>query len=243
MNNTLSVITICYNIKNEIERTCESIVNQTWQDFEWIVVDGGSTDGTLEVLQKYKHRINVYISEPDKGIYNAMNKGIKLAKGEWLNFMNGGDCFAASDVLEKVFQNKTYTADILYGDMNFIRTNKPACIEQYLPKLTKSFFYHTCINHQASFIKRKLFTQYGLYDESYKIVADWEKWILFLQNGCEFMHLDIIISDFYGGGVSSKRNKKYEAELQKIKNTYFCNIRKTYYLFGLVPLWCDEWVE
>ena len=96
----LSIITICYNEPN-IEKTCESIINQTWQDFEWIVIDGGSTDGTLEILNKYKTRINKLISEPDKGIYNALNKGIKFAKGEWLNFMNGGDRFCDNLVLEK----------------------------------------------------------------------------------------------------------------------------------------------
>ena len=98
----LSVITICYNEKN-IRKTCESIVGQSWQDFEWIVVDGGSTDGTLDVLNEYRDRIDVLISEPDNGIYNAMNKGIARARGEWLNFMNGGDAFCDKTVLEQVF--------------------------------------------------------------------------------------------------------------------------------------------
>ena len=89
----LTIITVCRNEPN-IERTCESIVSQTWQDFEWIVVDGASTDGTLDILEKYKDRIDVFVSEPDTGIFNAMNKGIRLAHGEFLNFMNGGDEFA-----------------------------------------------------------------------------------------------------------------------------------------------------
>ena len=138
MNNCkLSIITICYNIKDEIERTCKSIVGQTWQDFEWIVVDGGSTDGTLEVLKKYSDRIDILISEKDSGIYNAMNKGIKLANGEWLNFMNGGDNFASNDVLEKVFKNKNYEADILYGDMSYHKNGKiKTIILIYLMKKT-----------------------------------------------------------------------------------------------------------
>ena len=89
----LSIVTVCYNEK-DIGRTCESIVSQSCQDFEWIVVDGGSTDGSLEVIKHYKERIDILISEPDNGIYDAMNKGIRLAKGKWINFMNGGDTFA-----------------------------------------------------------------------------------------------------------------------------------------------------
>ena len=94
----LSVITVCYNEK-EIERTCRSIAGQKCQNFEWIVIDGGSTDGTLEILQRYKGRIDKLVSEPDKGVFDAMNKGIKLAHGEWLNFMNGGDLFANDEVV------------------------------------------------------------------------------------------------------------------------------------------------
>ena len=109
----LSVITICYNIKDEIRRTCESIANQTNHDFEWIVVDGGSTDGTVEILNEYKKHIDVFISEPDKGIYNAMNKGIMQAHGEFLNFMNGGDTFADSNVVADFLNYDTDDVDVL----------------------------------------------------------------------------------------------------------------------------------
>ena len=95
----LSIATVCYNEK-DIGRTCESIVSQSCQDFEWIVVDGGSTDGSLEVIKHYKERIDILISEPDNGIYDAMNKGIRLAKGKWINFMNGGDTFADNGMSE-----------------------------------------------------------------------------------------------------------------------------------------------
>lgn len=122
----LSVITICYNEKN-IRKTCESIVGQSWQDFEWIVVDGGSTDGTLDVLNEYRDRIDVLISEPDNGIYNAMNKGIARARGEWLNFMNGGDAFCDKTVLEQVFGGGSSRdgADVLYGDMRYTKCRLP----------------------------------------------------------------------------------------------------------------------
>jgi glycosyltransferase involved in cell wall biosynthesis len=147
----LSIITVCRNIKDTIQRTCESIINQTWQDFEWIVVDGGSTDGTVEILKRYKDRIDILISEPDNGIYNAMNKGIKIATGEYLNFMNGGDSFYDNGVLEKVFKNKEYSADILYGWQYFKVENN---FRKFTEQLTKEKLCSTGIGHQAEFIKK-----------------------------------------------------------------------------------------
>ena len=232
---TLTIITICYNIKDEIERTCESIVNQTWQDFEWIVVDGGSTDGTVDILKKYAYRIDKLISEKDKGIYNAMNKGIKLAHGEWLSFMNGGDCFAARDVLEKVFAGKEYDADVLYGNVKMFRTDGSIYIRTYPDKLSKRFFYKDIINHQASFIKRDLFNKYGLYNENYRIVSDWEKWIIFAYHKCKYEHLNMIITNFWRNGIGSVMTKSHLAERADVHYKYYCR-RKKYNLFGFIPL-------
>ncbi len=232
---TLSIITICYNIKNEIERTCKSIVKQKWQDFEWIVVDGGSTDGTVDVLKKYQKRINILISEPDKGIYNAMNKGIRLAKGKWLNFMNGGDRFAEDDVLEKVFKNKEYDADVLYGCMNIHNIDGTIQLRVYPDKISKAYFYNDVIGHQSSFIRRELFEKYGMYNEEYRIVSDWEKWIVFAQNNCKFEPLKMIVADFWRGGVGSNMNAKHLYEKQIVKSNYY-TMKQRWHLFGFIPL-------
>ena len=225
----LSIITICYNEK-QIERTCKSIVSQTWQDFEWIVVDGGSTDGTLDILNKYKDRINILISEPDTGIYNAMNKGIKLASGTYLNFMNGGDAFYENTVLEKVFKDKTYTDDVLYGDYYGVSDNiempffSPSKIE---PEIWK---YRT-ISHQSSFIKKEVFDKYGLYNENYRIASDFEKFVIFYKNGCSFKFLPLTISSFDLSGISNlnlnKRVKEWEtiqSDLLYKKTEYKCTL-------------------
>ena len=228
----LSIITICYNIKDEIERTCESIINQTDQDFEWIVVDGGSTDGTIDILNKYKHRMDVFISEPDKGIYNAMNKGIKLSTGTYLNFMNGGDKFIQNDVLEKIFKNKDYDADILYGNM--CRFKKKKIIKRiYSKPINKKYFYNSCISHQSSFIKRDLFDKYGLYNENYRIVSDWEKWIVFAINNCKFQHLDLFVAIFDTNGISSQTSPTLIAERTSVHNKYFSLNATKIYIFGL----------
>ena len=201
---TLSIITICYNIKDEIERTCESIVNQTWQDFEWIVVDGGSTDGTVEVLKKYQDRMAVFISEKDKGVYNAMNKGIVHAQGEWLNFMNGGDCYINHDVLEKVFGSKSYNADVLYG---WTYMAKSKVWRKYPEKLTMTWLCSNPLGHQAMFIQKQCFDRYGLYDETFKIAADHERNVCFLYNGQQFEYLPFGVSFFAEDGISSVGNR------------------------------------
>ena len=100
-----SIITINYNNRDGLEKTIQSVINQTCQDFEFIIIDGGSTDGSVDIIKKYNDRINYWVSEPDKGIYNAMNKGILQAHGEYLNFMNSGDCFFDNEVLNKVNNN------------------------------------------------------------------------------------------------------------------------------------------
>ena len=228
----LSIITICYNEK-QIERTCKSIVNQTWQDFEWIVVDGGSTDGTLDILNKYKDRIDILISEPDKGRYNAMNKGIKLAQGKYLNFMNGGDAFYNSTVLEKLFKDREQTADVLYGKC-CAKENKKQSVFTYPENLDVSYWFKYTLNHQASFIKKELFEKYGPYNEKYKIAADKEKFVLFYQKGCSFQYLPEIIALYDLTGISATNQKLSLTETSHIEKKYLLHhVQYNCTLFGL----------
>ena len=199
----LSVITICYNEKN-IRKTCESIVGQSWQDFEWIVVDGGSTDGTLDVLNEYRDRIDVLISEPDNGIYNAMNKGIARARGEWLNFMNGGDAGGGSS---------RDGADVLYGDM--LCRGK---VHKMPVAIDADFFINGSINHQSSFIRAALFREQGGYNENYRVLSDVEKWIVWMKAGRVFRHLPVVVADF---DVSSSGSRLTKAEKAKIIARYY----------------------
>lgn len=227
----LSIITICYNEK-QIEQTCQSIVNQTWQDFEWIVVDGGSTDGTLDVLNKYRDRIDILISEPDKGIYNAQNKGIKLAHGQYLNFMNGGDAFYNSTVLEKVFKDREQIADVLYGKY-CIQDGKFIHINPVPMRVSSDYWLKHTLNHQSAFIKRELFDKYGLYDESYKIAADKEKFVLFFNKGHSFQYLPETIAIFDMGGINAKNRYKTEQEFRQIEQKHLAHhIQYNYTLFG-----------
>lgn len=218
-NKKLSIITICYN-EPDVEKTCESIVNQTWQDFEWIVVDGGSNKETLDVFEKYKSRMAVFISEPDEGIYNAMNKGIKLAKGEYLNFLNAGDYYENTEVLAGIISSLDY--DIVSGDIKLLNLDGTSSVWVAEDKVDDKLLITGTIPHPSSFIKNYLFKKYGGYDENYKIVSDWEKWIDFLKvHKCSYKHVNHLCCVFNMNGISSKNLELCKKERNEIISKYF----------------------
>ena len=220
----LSIITICYN-EPFLEKTCESIVNQTWQDFEWVVVDGGSNQETLDIFEKYKSRIDKFISEPDNGIYDGCNKGVKLAEGEFVIFMNAGDCFYSNTILAKVFENKTYSADILYGDTQVLdnNTHQEVRISKQPSEMTKDYLILSNLDTQSVFIRRELFNKCGLHDLNYKIASDYDRWLAFYKGGTVFEYLQEIISCYDNSGISSnpKNQNKMDTERYKIVRKYF----------------------
>jgi glycosyltransferase involved in cell wall biosynthesis len=200
----LSIITINFNNLAGLKRTYDSVVSQTWTNYEWIVIDGGSTDGSREFIEQHQDKFAYWCSEPDKGIYNAMNKGIARASGEYLNFMNSGDAYHDDNVLLSVFsQDIPSDADVLYGNY-FDVYEDGYIIPQELPNvLDFAFLMRRPINHQSTFIKRKLFSD-ELYDESYKIVADGKAFMKWMIQGKKYYHLDTFVADFYMGGVHNQ---------------------------------------
>lgn len=247
----LSIITVCYNEKN-VERTCKSIAEQTFQNFEWIVIDGGSNPETLKILEKYKNRIHVFVSEKDTGVYNAMNKGIERSSGAWLNFMNAGDTFSDNKVLEEIFKGaannlkdkngfKDFFADVLYGRSTSYNEDGTSILQKFPTgcKLNHTFWQSNCLNHQACFFKKELFEKYGPYDEKYKIRADFEKMLRFLKNGCKFLDLKILVSNFYTDGMSSKNKEVLLSETDEIMAEYFPLEYKTVHtikFLGKIPV-------
>lgn len=202
INMKLSIITINYNNAYGLQKTLESVINQTYKNFEYIIIDGGSVDGSKEIIEKYSNKFAYWVSEKDNGIYNAMNKGIKQAKGEYCLFLNSGDWLVDECVLEKVFLLNVHE-DILYGNLLTMDSFCDKGPERSLLTLTDLFF--GTINHPSSFIKRILFQKYGLYNEEYKIVSDWE---FFFKVIClarvSVRYLDIDISYFDMTGVSNE---------------------------------------
>lgn len=196
----LSIITINYNNRDGLQKTIDSVICQTWRDYEWIIIDGGSTDGSKELIEQYQDHFAYWCCEPDNGIYNAMNKGIAKASGDYLQFLNSGDALHNKDILEQVFK-VDFDADVLYGDLNLVGQNGISRII-YPDHLTFPFFLTRSIGHPSSFIKTTLLKD-CYYREDYKMVSDWYKFMdLYLENR-SFSHISLVIVDFDNTGISS----------------------------------------
>lgn len=204
MKTKFSIITICYNSQHEIEKTILSVIHQEQRIlFEYIIIDGGSTDKTIEIIKSYKNNIDVVISEPDAGIYDAMNKGIKYAKGEWILFMNSGDTFANKDVLKtiaKEIEENKINSDIIYG--NVIKQYVDKKIPFKAEKLSL-LRYRMPFSHQSTLVKAELLKE-ELFDTRFKIAADYNFFHIAYLKKYSFYYLDIYISIFDAvSGVSS----------------------------------------
>jgi len=213
----LSIITVNLNNKDGLQKTIDSVISQTFKDFEWIVIDGGSTDGSKELIEKYSDYISYWVSEPDKGIYNAMNKGIEVALGEYLLFLNSGDILFEDHTLSFVF-NLNIKTDIISGQVE--RNDTHALLRKYNPNI---FFqiYDDTLNHQGTFIKRDLCKKYK-YDESLRIVSDWKFWIeSIILNHATITVIDSVISIQDMDGLSNLNKTLSIEERHKIKNIYF----------------------
>ncbi len=229
-NKTLiSLITINYNDKIGLERTLKSVTNQTYQDFEYIVIDGGSTDGSKEIIEQYSNKINYWISEPDNGVYNAMNKGILKANGEYLLFINSGDELYNLEVLKENLKF-IHTHDLVYFNINVVG-EIDNYIKKYPSKISFSYLYRDTLPHPATFIKKSLFEKIGLYDEHFKIVSDWKFFILALvKYNVTYQYVDAVFSKFYFDGISSNKENLeiLLAEREQVLNQEFPLIIKDY---------------
>lgn len=213
----ISIITINYNDKIGLKKTIESVLNQTYNDFEFIVIDGNSNDGSKELIKDYQDKISYWVSEPDSGVYNAMNKGIRAANGEYLLFLNSGDFLLNDTIIEKVLQSIDGNFGIYYG--NLIYSLNGVKTQLWTPPKTLSFTYFLSdsLPHPSSFIKRELFEIHFYYSEEYKIVSDWEFYIYCIcKMNVSYKHLDLIISDFDNSGVSSIKDNLDKIKTEKI---------------------------
>jgi glycosyltransferase involved in cell wall biosynthesis len=225
-----SIITIVYNDKTNIERTLLSVLNQGYKNFEYIVVDGGSTDGTVDVIKKYENHINIYLSEPDKGIYDAMNKGIKLAKGKWINFMNSGDQFYDSNVLDKVYGNIDNEVDVLYGSCKKAYNN--GIVKTVIPKQLKELSKGMVFSHQSMFVRTAIHKE-RLFDDTFKLSADYDFIFYLYKNSYKFYDLDFEVSMVMHEGLSVNFGDLSIKEAMRVQlkyGGYWSNIFYFYYL-------------
>ena len=216
----LSIITINYNNLEGLKRTVESVVNQTWQEFEYIVIDGGSTDGSAAYIESQSENIDYWVSEPDKGIYNAMNKGIAQATGEYLLFLNSGDHLYNNKVIKEISQYYN-SYDLICFDVHMIK-NGDSRMVRHPDKLRFSDFYLNGLNHQSVLIRKELFETVGLYDENLKIASDWKFFILALfVHNCIYININKTLSTYYVDGISTQLMENHLTERNQVLKEYF----------------------
>lgn len=210
----ISIITINYNNREGLQKTIESVISQTCKDFEYIVIDGGSTDGSRDVLELYKENFTYWVSEPDTGIYNAMNKGTRRANGDYLLFLNSGDLLHDADVISSAVSYLD-GSDFIVGKNFFPAFGTKSEIEY---PLTMKRFYTGSIPHQSTFIKRQLLVD-NPYDEKYRIVSDWK---FFLESiifrNASYKLIDFIVADFDVDGVSTSNRALGDDERKQVWN-------------------------
>ncbi len=215
----LSIVTINYNNLSGLQKTIDSVLQQSFKDYEWIIIDGGSSDGSEDVIKTYQSHFSFWCSEPDKGIYNAINKGLSHAAGDYIQFLNSGDWLYDSTSLEKAFAQIDGKYDIYYGNMVQVNDGGKLNPITYPDELGFLFFPYNNICHQATFYKRSLFEN-NPYDESFGIVSDWAMNLKLLFNGATFKHLNQFIVYYDNQGRSSAADQKHHIERTAAFNKY-----------------------
>ena len=211
----VSIITIVFNGQKSIERTIKSVLAQRYPNIEYIIIDGGSTDGTIDVIKKYRDRIAYWMSEPDKGIADAFNKGLRQAKGEIIGFINSDDWYNEDTVSKVVPHFERYS--VVYGDVQFWDNGK---------KQERTFGNHKKLNqgmtiaHPAVFVKKEVYEKFGGFNISFKIAMDYEFIAKLYHNGISFFNIDTVIVNMNVGGLSDRKWVQAFLEERKVKERY-----------------------
>lgn len=219
----LSIITINYNEAIALQQTIDSVRSQTYQDYEHIIIDGGSTDESVAYIKSYAeiYPSLKWVSEQDKGVYDAQNKGIERAEGDYCFFLNAGDVFASVQVLEKMFSLPAQS-DLLYGNLIVVQKGKQVGYCKGVEQPTFGDLYNSCLKHQATFIKRSLFEHFGVYDASLRIVADWEWFfkVAAFHDDVILEYRNVDIAEFDNDGISNRSPQLCREERQMVLDRY-----------------------
>jgi glycosyltransferase involved in cell wall biosynthesis len=225
MNPLVSIITVCRNSEKTIAKTIESVFHQTYSCIEYLIIDGASTDGTLEIVKRYEPKFKgrmLWISEKDNGIYDAMNKGICLAKGTIIGIINSDDWYELNTIELVVNAYRTHGDAIYYGILRVLEDGK----EVMLKVNNYQFLYRDVVGHPAYFVAKNVYQKHGLFRLDYKIAADFELLMRFIHHHVPFVQIDEIFANFNYGGESSIHESKTIEEYLKIRCEYGYLTRK-----------------
>lgn len=218
----ISIISINFNNLAGLKKTVASVLSQTYNAVEYIIIDGSSTDGSKAYLESLdNNEFTYWLSEPDKGIYNAMNKGIQMAQGDYVLFLNSGDHFYTKDALQhfKPYIIQPDAKDIIYGDIAVVSDKE--WVKTYPKTLNFTYFVKDTLPHPASLIKRTCFDDF-FYDEQLKIVSDWKFFMIGIcKKAYTYQHVDVVISTFYVDGISSNEPQLVQQEKEQVLNEEF----------------------
>ena len=239
----ISIITVCYNSAKTIEKTFKSLESQTYKNIEYIVVDGGSKDNTLEIVQKYKELIFLFVSEPDKGLYDAMNKGIKMATGDVIGLINSDDLFCDSKAVEKVVDvfKKNKNLDSVYADLFYVSQNDTdKIVRRWTTGNQKPFKYGWHPAHPTFYIKKNVYEKFGLFDLSFKLAADFEIMLRFLdKHKISTTYLEEPLVKMRLGGETNKSLKNIYNQnvecLRAFKKNDLKVVKLLYPFFRIIP--------
>lgn len=218
----ISIITVCLNSEETIEKTINSVLCQEYKEIEYIIVDGGSTDKTLKIIEEYGDSISKVISEPDRGLYDAMNKGIRLATGDVIGIINSDDWYEENtfQIIKKAFEDKE--TGLVYGRMNVFSGGIRERV--LIPTDIQKLYYEMEVPHPTVFVRREIYEMYGVFDEQYSVAADYDLILKLYVNGVKFKYIESALANFRTGGISCKRNLICAKETLEISQKYFQKI-------------------
>lgn len=217
----ISIITVVYNAHTTIRKTIESVINQSYRNIEYIVIDGGSTDGTLDIINEYKHKISKFICEPDNGIYDAMNKGIRLSSGDYIALLNADDWYEldAVEIVVKEIHNKKF--DVYYGIARILNTNLDTVD---IHGCTIDILNRSSLAHQTCFVSSSVYNEY-LYDTAYRSAADYDFICKLVMNKKSFKFIEKILVNYKIGGMSDSKFGQIETYKIRYKYGYVSYLR------------------
>lgn len=218
----LSIITVNFNNLSGLQKTMQSVLNQTYANMEYIIIDGGSTDGSKDYIERHQEKLFYWCSEKDKGIYDGMNKGIAHATGDYVLFLNSGDTFCNNKVLKSVFENRTVGSDLIVGRQYHVR-NKKRCASRriFAWEVDENFLISNTLPHQATFIQRSLLRVVGGYNLDYRVVADWVFWYeTVVKRGAMLECVDTFVADMEEEGLSGNVDRCHTEMARYLSNQH-----------------------